>query len=210
MKTTQFLNSFEIAPGKRNYHWTALSPKLQGGGADAATWEKAVMDFYRGRLQSRYLDAITSIRESGKGQGEGFAVMAIQCSLIEFLESCYQGINYKFKKPQRPHEYKGSGKLFVSFLTKRPPFKAKFTPALAREFYESVRCGVLHEASTKGAWRIWMSSGSAKIIDPDKRIVFRDDFQNALETFIENYCAQVVSSPKLQRAFVRKFNYLCN
>lgn len=201
-------NSFKIAPEKWNYEWQKLSPQLVAG-ADAATWKEVLRAYYRGRLQSRYLDAIAAIRKSGGSKGEGFVIVAIQCSLIEFLESCNQGINYRCKKPKRPHEYRDSRKVFVSFLTKRPPFKSRFTPALADEFYSAVRCGVLHEARTKGAWRIRDRSGSAKIIDVRAQLVYRDDFQDALEKFIEDYCTQVAQRPKLQKAFIRKFDDLC-
>lgn len=199
--------SFRVAPGKWNYDWKVLSPVLAAG-ADSEKWNGVVRDFYRGRLKSRYLDAINSIRNPRARLGEGFAIVALQCSLIEFLESCHQGMNYRHKKPVPPYEYNESGKIFVSFLTKRKPFSEHFDKDLAWDFYSSVRCGVLHEASTRGGWRIKAHSGS-RIIDADERTVFRDGFQDALQSFIDDYCAKVVADAELQKAFIRKYDHLC-
>ena len=134
--------------------WKAIQPKLIAG-ADPGIWDDVLRDYYYDRLKTRYLDPIDAVKNLNLSKGEGFAIVAIQCSLVEFLESCFQGINYKHKKPTPPHEYNDSSAVFVSFLTKRSPFNGSFTDeALARDFYESVRCGVLHEARTKGAWLI--------------------------------------------------------
>ena len=79
-------------------HWKAIKPNLVE--AESAVWNEVLDDFYFDRLKTRYLDPIEAVKnlkksaEDEKPKGEGFAMVAIQCSLIEFLESCYQGINY--------------------------------------------------------------------------------------------------------------------
>ncbi len=200
---------FEIAPGIKNDACLARLEKLEAG-ADAATWKVALKDFYLGRLESRYMVAIEAIRDLKRNKGEGFAIVAIQCSLIEFLEGCYQGINYQHANPVSPYEYNKSAKVFVSFLTKRKHFKEKFTTkALAKTFYTSVRCGILHEARTKDGWRVWTSSGTGRIIDPVRKILYRDDFQDAVKAFIKDYCAEVEQDADRQAAFIRKYKVLC-
>ena len=61
------------------------------------------------------------------------------------------------------------------------PFKDEFNEDQARDFYISVRCGLLHEARTKNGWTIWAKHGS-RIIDATgaQKILYRDDFQKAL------------------------------
>jgi hypothetical protein len=206
--------------------WLNIEPTLAA--ADAGTWQTVVNDYYRDRLQTRYLDPIDLMRKHGPGKGEGFSIVAIQCSLIEFLESCYQGINYEYGHRRgffasifRPFvggssasdfTYSDSGKIFVSFLTTRSPVNQSFpTRSAARDFYRDVRCGVLHEARTKGAWiiRDRKPAGSALAVDYPNRILYRDDFQDDINAFITGYCAAVPGSIPLREAFVRKFNHLC-
>lgn len=200
-------NSIKLSPTKTIGDWNAIKPMLIKG-ADSGIWEEVLRDFYYERLRARYLDPIKAINAKGTSKGEGFAIVAIQCSLIEFLESCFQGINYKLKNPAPPHEYNKSGAVFVSFLTERDPFKGKFGDGLAKGFYESVRCGVLHEARTKGTWLIHAKSASSIMIDPAGPILYRDNFQEAIIKFIENYRAAVPRDNTLQQAFIRKFDHL--
>jgi hypothetical protein len=201
--------------------WKAIQPKLESG-ASPEIWDDVLRDYYYDRLKTRYLDPIKAVKslhlfKCRKPEGEGFAIVAIQCSLIEFLEGCFQGINYKLKKPAPPYEYSDSGAVFVSFLSNRVPFNVCFkNEDLAWDFYESVRCGVLHEARTKGAWRIWEKSELSLIVDPAGPvgpILYRDDFQEAIIKFIEDYRATVPQKTelgvKLQQAFIRKFEHLC-
>lgn len=220
-------DSTELSSKKTIGDWKAIQPQLSAG-ADSGIWKQVLDDFYYDRLKTRYLDPIRAISDLKLSKGEGFAIVAIQCSLIEFLESCFQGINYAHQSPTRwwfggfylrlfpcfksapQHTYKDSAKIFISFLTTRDPFRQCFkSKALARDFYKSVRCGVLHESRTKGAWLVHDKSGSALIFDPSGPILYRDDFQEAIERFIANYVAAVPNEPQLQQAFIRKFDHLC-
>lgn len=203
-------DSTKLSSKKTIGDWKAIRNTLAG--AKSEVWEGVLTDFYFDRLKTRYLDPIEAIRKNpsiSKQQGEGFAIVAIQCSLIEFLESCLQGANYKFDNPAPPHEYKDSAQMFVSFLTNRQPFAKYFDKHLAKDFYKSVRCGMLHEARTKGTWLIKEKSKASVIVDPNGPIMFRDNFQEALAQFIEGYRADVPKSAELQKAFIRKFDYLC-
>lgn len=200
----------ELAPGATVGMWqdfVSSNPES----ASETDWGKTVTKFYGGRLKSRYLDPIKTL-QSGPGVGEGFAIVAIQCSLIEFLESCYQGINYKYCPPGQqpgPNEYKVSLLIFRSFLSGRAPMKRDFTPALADAFYRGIRCGVLHEARTNGTWLVHNKSSSGQCVDATVPILYRDDLQYAIERFIDDYCSAVPGNLVLKQAFIRKFNHLC-
>ena len=142
--------------------------------------------------------------------GEGFSIVAIQCSLIEFLESTLQGKGYVHGRVTNPqHEYSKSGAMFQAFLVNRPFFSREFNRVLANDFYESVRCGVLHEARTRNGWTISAKSKNGTIVEPNQKIVYRDDFQSALLDFVEWYKRELSAQRDLQEAFIRKFNSLC-
>jgi hypothetical protein len=107
------------------------------------------------------------------------------------------------------HEYSNSGDLFISFLSGRQPFAKDFSKLLARDFYEGVRCALLHEARTKGGWTIRAKSTVANVVCAAPKIVYRDNFHAALLEFIEWYKGALLSDRVLQEAFIRKHDSLC-
>jgi hypothetical protein len=201
-----------IAGSKATDDWKVFKPKLAQGG-DPAAWETAFTEYFHGRLSARYLDPVKVLQDNGTFQGEGFSIAAIQCSLIEFLESTIQGMSYRFLRrgdTLGPYEYSRSGDMFESFLVNRAPFNAEFNAATTHDFYEGVRCGLLHEARTKNGWVIWAKHGG-RIIDVTgaSKILYRDDFQTALLDFIAAFKVMLTSDPLVQAAFIRKFDSLC-
>lgn len=201
-----------IAGRKSINDWIGFKPNLVPGG-DAAPWKTAFKEYFHARLSSRYLKPIKSLQKSGERRGEGFSIVAIQCSLIEFLESTIQGMSYRYSRNGNPplaqHEYSNSGAMFEFFLANRTPFNAEFIKQLPHDFYVSVRCGVLHEARTKNGWTILAKSKTGQIIDSSLKVVYRDDFQGALLKFVEWYKNALPSTVALQEAFIRKFDSLC-
>ncbi len=192
--------------------WYACRDALVAAGKPA-DWNRAHKDFFHTRLKLRYLNPIRLLQKHGTFQGEGFSILALQCTLIEFLESTVQGKNYHLvkKKLLGQFEYNESGKLFAEFLTTRDPFKSEFDNPLAKDFYGGIRCGLLHEAQTKGGWRVWANDPDSKgrIVDRGQRIVFRNGFQQGLDKFLGWYENALPNDAALQEAFIRKFNALC-
>ncbi len=198
-----------IAGTKTCADWKVARTQLVDCG-DTVTWVTVFKDFFLKRLDLRYLGPIRVLQDNGTFQGEGFSIAAIQCSLIEFLESTVQGTSYRYLRAGEtlgPFEYSSSKAIFESFLTTRIPFRDEFTDSVARDFYEGVRCGLLHEAQTKKGWRIW-ASGSG-IIDADRKILFRDNFQKGLLQFVKDYGIQLQTNREYQAALIRKFDSLC-
>ena len=177
------------------------SPKL---------WEETFDEFLMKRLSLRYLDPIKSIQEEGKAKGEGFAVVSIQCALIEFLAALKKGKNYKFKSKGvklGDHEYSGSRKLFCCFLQTESPFKEWFrTKENAEDFYANVRCALLHEAMTKGGWRIWATDGAG--VNVQNKLVRRDELQKGITCYLKMYGELLSKDSATQKAFIRKFDHL--
>jgi hypothetical protein len=201
----------QIAGWKTAGDWDVFRASLVLGG-DPERWQEAFDEYFRTRLNLRYLNPIKLLQCHGTFQGEGFSILAIQCTLIEFLESTVQGTNYRYLRKQEtlgPHEYSSSSELFVHFLCTREPFVNDFDDALAKDFYAGVRCALLHEARTKNGWTIWAKGPVGAVVDRAKRIVYRDNFQTALEEFMTWYEAALRSDAVLQEAFIRKFDSLC-
>jgi hypothetical protein len=198
-----------IAGWKTPADWLALRVRLLND--PAGPWDEAFTEFFKARLDLRYLQPIKVLQENGTFSGEGFSIVAIQCSLIEFLESTTQGTNYRYLRRGEmlaPFEYTSSQEVFVSFLRDRAPFKLVFDEKSAIDFYVNVRCAMLHEARTKNGWRIWAKGPDSFVANVAERVVFRDNFQGALLDYIEEYGNRLPHEIELQRAFVRKFDNL--
>src|SRR5665647_743619 len=67
-------------------HWKAL--KLNSDKNE--NWDKA-FNFFEKRITTRYLNPIHEILNMDLNTGEGFAVVNLQCSLIETIESFQEG-----------------------------------------------------------------------------------------------------------------------
>jgi len=204
------IQDYYIAGRKTPADWKVLRVRLLDGEAEA--WHEAFTDFFETRLNLRYLHPIKVLQDNGTFQGEGFSIVAIQCSLIEFLESTSQGTNYRYLRRGEtlaPFEYTSSQDVFVAFLRNRTPFSATFNDESAKDFYISVRCGLLHEARTKNGWRIWAKGPIGAVSTVAERIVYRDNIQEALLEYIKSYGERLMHEPDLQQAFIRKFDSLC-
>lgn len=205
------LDSKRIAGARTTEDWQERRCNLVPG-SDAGSWRAIFEDFFLERLESRYRRPIEVLQQTGAKTGEGFAIVALQCSLIEFLEATRRGERYVYlRKGEKlgEWEYTKSKQVFVDFLTTATPFKDVFDTGLAEDFYEGVRCGLLHEARTKKGWTIRFALGEGACIDREKKIVYRDRMQAALDAYVDWYGEELTSDRALQEAFLRKFDDLC-
>ncbi len=164
--------------------------------------------------------------------------MTLICSLIEFLQSCYEGKGYKLNALESDFEYGKSGEKFKSFLVQHEPFKAVFTKPISKpekkiktfadDFYSNVRCGLLHEAATNNSWVIKAEnvSGNSKdfvdINDEGMKIIFRNNFFEAIKDYFTKYKEKIIEDKEesfddgksvkvlvLRDGFCRKLDLLC-
>jgi hypothetical protein len=201
--------------GKRTVtDWQTLRPILAGGGNSVA-WKHAFEDFYYERLKARYFKPIQTLESAADDRnGEGFSIVAIYCTLIEFVASTLEGKTYRYKRRGDPplgrFEYSNSGDMFDRFLIRYVPFCNMFPDVVAaKDFYKNVRCGLLHEARTKGGWLIKFNSTATKAIDIETKIVYRNKMKEAFHQFVQWYGEQLPQCPDLQEGFIRKFDSLC-
>jgi hypothetical protein len=187
--------------------WWALRPKLDAVNG-TGPWDVVYRDFFLERLKLRYLESIATLQQMTY-RGEGFSIVAIQCGLIEFMAATHKGQAYRsLKKGEKVglHEYSASGALFTEFLATVAPFDGVFDADSADDFYRSVRCGLLHEASTKNGWRIHASGAQA--IDVKRKIVFRNELQLLIEGYVTSVDGLLQTSARTREAILRKFDAL--
>jgi len=182
---------------------------------DSNLWEEA-NELFEDRVTTRFIEPIEWILEKNKNQGEGFAIVALQCILIEFLAALYHGKIYTTSKNFiQPFEYNSSRNLFCNFLMKHAPFSSYFKEKRSADgFYDNIRCGLLHEAKTKQTSIIKKSSQNNLILDfieNDKTnfIIYRENFYDAIKTYMKLYKQYLMASKDLKINFIRKIDDLC-
>jgi hypothetical protein len=200
----------EIARKFTVENWQILEKELRADFYNEGLWGKAI-DVFESRLNERYIKPAEEIQNNLSCTGEGFAITAILCSLIEALETFYKGKCYKYEKPRTNNEYGNSKSksLFVSFLTSREPFKNTFDLVLAEDFYKNVRCALLHEAMTRNGWTIRIDTDDLVKQNGNSKVLNRFYFLQNLKNCIKNYRAEVLTDKKRKNAFIRKMNCIC-
>lgn len=196
-------------------HWVFQKKPLE----DALEW-------FELRTELRFLnpiDRILNLPESEREKGEGFAAAALQCILVEHFAAFRAGEIYAVQRydkgkqeiPRCPFEYSSSKSLFRSFLTMCEPFKQHFTDKLAEIFYDKIRCGLVHEAATKGLSTINAAhrmTDAGKLVElvGDSDLKFnRSAFHKALKTYLKLYKKELLTNPDLAANFLRKMDDIC-
>ena len=184
-------------------------------------WDE-VFDFFEERIKTRYINPINAILNMKSYNGEGFAVVNLQCSLIETIESFINGWIYSHKprgwfKNGQKSEVINNACIFKSFFANR--IIIKDLKIDGGDFYESVRCGLLHETQTKNNWKIkkGIKNGNAFELDGYFKIIYRENFQRDLELLIDRYKEVIIKGGKfdgicvceLRKNFIDKFNHIC-
>lgn len=205
-------DSVRIARNKTVADWEAMKDRLAYGN-DTHVWMEAFKEFFEGRLDSRYFAPIKTLEAMDAYDGEGFSIVTLHCSLIEFLAATLEGKIYRPDRgPLRDFEYSKSGDMFAGFLRKQSPFKELFHDDMmkAKDFYKSVRCGLLHEARTRNGWRIRFDRNAKLAIDVNAKIVYRNKMQEAFDGYVKWYGENLPLNEPMQKAFIRKFDSLCS
>ena len=125
------------------------------------------------RFLERY---IVPISHPGSSR-HGFTMMAVACLMIEAIES--------FRRGWTDTRTKGHSALaFREFFIAHDQFAVFRTYANA--FYESVRCGILHQAETTKGWRI-RRQGQLLRVENGMRTVNATRFVRELRKALDGY-----------------------
>lgn len=216
---------------EENIAWNQLRPQLNNSYNYNNDWEKAIT-LFKTRLNEKFFDPLELIINENKLQGEGFAIVTVQCAIIESLASFRTGriFSHKKIKGQPKYIYNESRTMFIDFLHTAPVFKDNFyyvdaggkktkdSPFNADQFYSHVRCGLLHEARTKEKWIIKATSKDASkdsvfLKEQGKEIVvFRTVLHYRLKACVATYVDDLkqanTDGEKLRRFFARKLDHL--
>ena len=187
-----------IAPGVLADEWKNLDF------ASPDAWATGIAIFER-RIRGRFTDAVDFLISDDKPRPPterrwGFAVLAIDCLLVETIEAFRQGLT----------NTKGKSKdLSVKFLTERPAFKGFFTQDIATRFYYEFRCGMAHNAQVFGNGLVW-SVGALLSVDNGRITVNRTAFHQALLAELKTYLGELSSGTdvSLRSNFKTKMDFV--
>lgn len=171
--------------------------------AEEKDWCQAV-DIFRDRMETRFLSFVRLIE---KNEYAGFAVLALDCLLIETLQQFFCG------KKETP---RGKNKeYFIHFLT-NTSFSQYFDKDKATRFYECIRCGILHQGEVKGNSRVLIGKEVPLARLPNNGnglIINRRLFHKELLKVYEDYASKILNcgneSQILRANFRRKMDYIC-
>ncbi len=201
----------EIADKFTDDDWGNLQKELRADFYNEELWCKA-LDVFETRINERYIKPAEEIQNNLSISGEGFSITAILCSVIETLETFYEGKCYKYEKPINNNEYgNGNSKsLFVNFLSTKEPFRNIFNEDLADDFFRNVRCALLHEAMTRNGWLIRIDTDVLVEQKENGKVLNRFYFLEDIKNYISIYKKVVLGSKERKNAFIRKMNCICN
>jgi hypothetical protein len=183
----------KLAPGWRA--GTVLDRLQRRGKAD-------IIDFLRKRHKERFFKPVKYLLDAPRseyGYGYGFAVMALCSLLIETIQSYWDGLPSthqgelnELRKHKTPPEYsvpensewpQTGAEVFKRFFD-NPLFAPLFPDIDYLQFYRNIRNGLLHQAQTKGGWRL---EKEGSLWDNMERTVNRTLFAQRVEDAFDKY-----------------------
>lgn len=215
--------------------WKRLRLKLNQQYTYDNKWEEAISLFSR-RFKKKYFDPIQQLIDEGRLKGEGFTILTVQCALIEAFASLRTGMIFDHKKNKNSpkYTYSGSQEMFTGFLHTAAIFEHNFwiadpagpgkrlinQPFDAEAFYKDVRCGLMHEARTKGNWiinaaplkyktrteKVFIEKGNQRLK------IYRTILHYRLKQYLKDYASDLqqpgADGETLRRYFARKMDHI--
>ena len=209
----------KISPNYTSETFTNLNLTEHSSDED---WKTAV-EIFNDRYSSRFINPIKALMSNDDSriwEYSGFAIMTINCLLIETLNQFYYGVRETkdLKKDKNVPHINSIEDAFVDFLGKRNFFKI---PAKeAKLFYLQVRNGLVHQAETKKSSKIHIQSSQPEIIKivssgnvNEGVSIRRDLFTTALLNEYDEYKKKLLDKPidkPLRKNFIQKMGFICD
>jgi len=126
-------------------------------------------------------------------------MMAISCLMIEALESFRQGLPKSARKD-----------VFRDFFNNSKDFHE--LRELHIEFYEHIRCGLLHQAETAGGWKITRER-KCPLFDSETKTINAFKFMKGIKNELENYTVELKENEwesQLWTNVKKKLKHICD
>lgn len=142
---------------------------------EASRDQERIANFILERFSERY---VRPLRDAPPDVKHGFCTMAICCLMIEALESFWQGWSDTRRR---------SREAFRSFFQQYSEQNSGLGifSEQADDFYEGIRCGILHQAETTNGWHI---RRKGPLFDPSTKTINATRFHHELEKALRVYC----------------------
>jgi len=138
------------------------------------------------RFNERYFDAV-GLDAPCEDQGHGFSMMAVACIAIETLQAFYEGL---------PDTRGRSAEMFRKFFSNDDLVGRLSAFNDADWFYTDIRCGILHQAETRGGWRILRRG---ELLDRGARTINAAVFLAELRGAVKRYADLLTAgSPRIK------------
>lgn len=195
----------EIAPSFSCDDWVELKSRLPSDGeweGASAEWT-AVIDVVQKRIQTRFFkpaEALDHLKHAG------FAVLALDCLLLETIQA--------FRNGRRAKDNGESRRQCMALLTSSGHLAQFFSKSdLASRFFRDVRNGLLHDGETRGGWII-KASPRYRLVEchtDDFIVVNRSKFHGALVAEFNDYLESLAESSgkELRKNLIKALDGLC-
>lgn len=203
----------EIAGKLTIKDWEDLEKKLKPNYNQH--WDEA-FSYFEIRICTRYLKPINSIINMNKFNGEGFAIVNLQCSLIETIESFLTGIIHihPFFYKKNIKAFKTNSTIYEDFFKR---FSLKFNKLKGKDFFSNVRNSLLHETQTKKNWKIHAKNDLPYEFKNGFHYLYRNNFQDKIEEILIEYKDCIINGKdfyeipicELREDYIAKFNHIC-
>lgn len=154
--------------------------------------KQKIAQFIYDRFAERYIIPPESVPHAHKN---GFAIMAVCCLVVEAIMSFRLGLSDTTGKSRSCFEQ------FFQYARGFIEFKD-----MSSEFYQNIRCGILHQGETKGGWRI---RRDGRLVNKDSLTVNATIFLERLKAYLLDYqqeLAQADWNDEIWQNFRKKMN----
>lgn len=192
-----------------------------------------VIERFKARIDDFYFAPIENVKDPNKLKGEGFTILTIQCALIEMFAAFKYGKIHKHDKRNTDpnYTYNRSNDCFIPILHSEPIFENHFyrfengnkvtdQPFSSTEFYNKVRCGLMHEARTKGEWvinakrtyhgdeTIYITRNTINQKISIDRTILNKQLRKYIQDYLNSLSQNNADGNTLRRLFARKLDHL--
>lgn len=183
-----------ISPNFSKYDFLNLKLELSSSDKD---WQKA-LEIFDDRFYGRFWGSIQNL--STNVNVNGFAIMALDCLLIETLLQFDLGVD-----TTPPANWRS----FSTFLKRN--FPEHFDSVKASRFYSDIRCGILHSAQTKNNARLTTKNEFVVDLKDDILLVSVERLTAILFQYYNEYKNKVLdrNNVTIRRLFINKMNFIC-